>query len=393
MIDKLELRCSFSKEPIKNNDDSPTCYKWPDFRLGDLCVPTEQSIDRDGQVWNTRHHWEKIPSSYEAMAFKIFDHRYDAIDRFYIEIKASPAKLMQGHNIFGSDDFKSCAFFMIELLCDTYPELFSRLDQSTWFLSNIDITYSSRAASDLEAKQFINALQNVSFGQTKCRTGYDGTAYFGKKNSRLKKIKVYAKAPEVKENIKRNARAIDGHLLNEIYMPPIIEYATGLIRWELTLFHRFLERRGIDCNLISLIKNKDLTPDKIQALWLLGCKDLFAAIEGKEIKIIDDNKIHADLRAKFFTTTKTGKISCAQADSVYRTFRALRTEGWANLLDTMNRRTLSRHIVKLCECGLSRAALQNMTGLDNGSIIIPFARFINVDFSAQFPDWHDKKSV
>jgi len=63
------------------------------------------------------------------------------------------------------------------------------------------------------------------------------------------------------------------------------------------------------------------------------------------------------------------------------------------LLDTMNRRTFSRHVVKLCECGLSRAALQNMTGLDNGSVIIPFARFINIDFSAQFPEWYDQQSA
>jgi len=41
----------------------------------------------------------------------------------------------------------------------------------------------------------------------------------------------------------------------------------------------------------------------------------------------------------------------------------------------------------------SRFPLQNMTGLDNGSVIIPFARFINVDFSAQFPEWYDQQSA
>jgi II/X family phage/plasmid replication protein len=42
----------------------------------------------------------------------------------------------------------------------------------------------------------------------------------------------------------------------------------------------------------------------------------------------------------------------------------------------------------ICECGVSRAALQNMNGLDNGAKIIPFVRFIEVDFGAQFPDWY-----
>jgi II/X family phage/plasmid replication protein len=181
MIDKLVLRCDFLKAGYP--------ARWPSFHLVELGVPLEQSVNRYGQVFRTRHPWESIPSSYESMAFKIFDNRYDGLDQFYIEIQASPAKLMQGHNIFGSSDFYDCCQTLINLLCTTYPELVPYLDFDSWSLRHIDITYSSRAKDDREARAFINALQNVSFGQTKCRTGFDGTAYFGKKNSRLKKLR------------------------------------------------------------------------------------------------------------------------------------------------------------------------------------------------------------
>lgn len=90
MIDKLVLQCEFLKVGYP--------ARYPGFYLAELGVPLEQSINRDGQVFKTRHPWESIPSSYESMAFKIFDNRYDGLDKFYIEIQASPAKLMQGHN-------------------------------------------------------------------------------------------------------------------------------------------------------------------------------------------------------------------------------------------------------------------------------------------------------
>lgn len=381
MIDKLVLRCNFQRESV-----SLGVHRWPDFQLGSLGIPLEQSIDSDGQVYNTRHPWESIPSSYEGMAFKVFDHRYDPLDKFYIEIKASPAKLMQGHNVYGSSDFYDCCMHLIELLCMTYPALVERLDHESWELAQIDITYSSRAKDSHEARAFINALQNVSFGQTKSRTGYDGTAYFGKKNSRLKKIKVYSKGPEVAETIKGNARKADGELLNEVYTPELLAFADGLVRWEVSLYHRYFERLGIPTLLKQLFFTHALSPKQLTNYWTLATSDLFNALKGQTMKVINDDDIKQQLRARFSKTGKTGKVSTVLPDSVFRTYRDIRRDGWLITSESMSRMTFHRHVKMLIECGLSRAALQNMNGLDDGSQIIPFVRFIQVDFAAQFPD-------
>jgi len=381
MIDKFVFRCDFLKEW----NSSRRCMDFPVFRLDKLGIPLEASIDKDGDILNIRHPWERIPSSFEGMGFKVFDTRYKGgNEAFFIEIKASPAKLMQGHNIFGSVDFCDCALRLIVLLCKTYPFLASKLNFSSWHLAQIDITYFSRAKNDKEAKRFINALGKVSSGQTKSQTGYDGTAYFGKKNSRLKKIKVYAKHPEVLATIEKNRKKKDVFKYSE----QLLDFSKGLIRWEVSLYHRYFQRMGISCDLSEIIQNNTFSSEKLRHFWGLGTADLFKSLKGQEMKVVDDNAVLNTLRAQFSKTSeKTGKISTVLADSVYRTYSSLRRDGWDATKSLMDIRNFNRHVKHLCECGLSRAALQNMNGLDDGSKMVSFADFMDVDFDVQHPDW------
>lgn len=382
MIDKFVFRCDFLKEFFS----AQNCFDFPVFKLHELDIPLEVSLDADGEIMNVRHPWERIPSSFEGMAFKVFDTRYKGVNEaFFIEIKASPAKLMQGHNIFGVVDFCDCALRLIILLCKTYPILVSKLDFSTWYLAQIDITYSSRAKNDKEAKRFINALGKVSSGQTKSQTGYDGTAYFGKKNSRLKKIKVYAKHSEVLETIKKNEKKKDAF----VYSEQLLDFSKGLIRWEVSLYHRHFERLGISCYLSDIIESGTFSVEFLRNYWRLGTSDLFKALQGQKMKVVDDNAVLDVLRAQFSKTSeKTGKVSTVLADSVFRTYLSLRRDGWEATKSLMQIRNFNKHIKILCECGLSRAALQNMNGLDDGSKIVSFAEFMQVDFEAQYPDWY-----
>jgi II/X family phage/plasmid replication protein len=381
VIDKFVFRCHFLKEffPAQN------CFDFPVFKLDELGIPLEVSLDADGAIMNVRHPWSRIPSSFEGMAFKVFDSRYSGKNEaFFIEIKASPAKLMQGHNIFGSVDFCDCALRLIMLLCSKYPVLTSKLDFSSWYLAQIDITYSSRAKNDKEAKRFINALGKVSSGQTKAQTGYDGTAYFGKKNSRLKKVKVYAKHPEVLATIKKNEKKKDCFEYSE----QLLEFSKGVVRWELSLYHRYFERLGISCNLSDIIESGSFSAEYLRNYWRLGTADLFKALNGQEMKVVDNNAVLDALRAQFSKTSeKTGNVSTAFPDSVFRTYLNFRRDGWQNVKDLMPKNTFHVHVRTLCECGLSRAALQNMNGLDDGSKIVSFAEFMQVDFDAQYPDW------
>lgn len=384
MIDMLVLRCSFSKEW----NSVRRCMDFPFFKLEDLGIPLVKFFDNDGDILNVRHPWESIPSSFEGIAFKVFDNRFNALESFYIEIKASPAKLMQGHNIFGSSDFCDCALTLIHVLCNKYPVLAHKLDFPTWSLAQIDITYSSRARTEKQAVAFINALSNVSYGQTKSRDGCNGTAYFGKKNSRLKKIKVYAKYSEVLQAIEKKKKQKQKE--NDfVFSDELLQFSKGLIRWEVSLFHRHFERMGVSCLLTDIVQSDSFSPDYLRNYWRAGIQDLLKSTQGQQMKVIDDDVVLEALRSKFSKTSpKTGLVSTAFPDSVFRTYRNIRRDGWSNVKELMARNTFSVHVMRICDCGVSRAALQNMNGVDDSSEFLDFSEFTKVDFDSQFPDWY-----
>jgi len=367
MIDMLELRCFFH-EP-----DS--------FRLDRLAVPLIGSIDPQGELHSLRHAWESVPSSFSDMAFKVFDFNAERPNPHpFIAIKASPAKLAQGHNVYGSDDLGECALTLIELLHAAYPQVSDVLDYSSWEVAEVDITYASWARSAREAKQFINALCNVSNGQTRARTGFDGTAYFGKKTSRLKKIKVYDKLSEVVQYLA--ARKGSKNDPAKYYTQALLDWCVGMIRWEATLKSRWFERRGIPTNLIEMRKIFDA-----QAYWTEATADLFNALEGENMNSTKDEDVLAKLKAGFPTYhARSGKLSYAKANAAYRSYLAIKERGYKHTQELTPKETFRRHIEMLEECGFSKAQLQNMTG-NQGAEIVPMIRYAVVEFRCQFPDF------
>lgn len=384
MIDMLVLRCpirSDIKVSYKPNG-VPLMTDTTDFlKLEELEIPLEGSINTDKTVSNLRHAWESIPSSLSTLAFKVFDFRDNKDGSLFVEIKASPAKLMLGHNVFGSDDLKECSLSLLNLLYMTYPTLSGYLHHESWYVASMDITYHSKCRNQNEAIQFINALQNVSSGQTKSRTGYSGTAYFGKKNSRLKKLKVYDKLKEVLAYIDKNSKK--NPQIMDIFTNQLLQFCNGMVRWESSITMRWLSRRGLPSNLIQL--SKQFNP---RQLWKESTLDIFKALEGKEMRIIKDDKIKNDLRKIFPTiNTKTGNITYSKADSAYRTYRAIKADGFSEVKQSMTSSTFYRHIEMLQEIGFSKILLQNLAGEGIHNEVIPMVRYCDVVFSDQIPDF------
>ena len=388
MIDMLVLRCPIQQkfETTFNERGIPviTEVQRDHLQLSDLKIPLEASLDVDGEQLGTVHRWEKIPSSYAHMAFKVFDFRGSSnkdMQDFYIEIKASPAKLMQGHNLYGSDHLGDCAYPMIELLYKTYPDLADYLEPKYWTVEQVDITYHSWCKTENEALQLVNALQNVSNGQTRARTGFAGTAYFGKSNSRIKKIKVYVKLLEVLNYLAKVKQAGDKKGILSIYSQSLLDWAKGMVRWEASLKTRWFERRGISNNLIELCKVFDA-----QRYWKESTLDIFKALEGKEMRIIKDENIEKQLKDKFPTVNaRSGKITYGKAMSAYNVYRGIKSQGWIETRRTTSDCKFWGAVEMLHECGLSKAVLQNLQGDGLKCEVIPFIRYIEINFNEQFP--------
>jgi II/X family phage/plasmid replication protein len=83
-----------------------------------------------------------------------------------------------------------------------------------------------------------------------------------------------------------------------------------------------------------------------------------------------------------------GKPSTAYAMSLFRTYRGIKDYGWRETMDSMNKKSFYNHVADICECGISKAALQKLKDQDRKNNVIPLLRFLEVDFSAQRPDWY-----
>ncbi|BAP79639.1 phage/plasmid replication protein gene II/Xfamily [Pseudomonas sp. MT-1] len=86
---------------------------------------------------------------------------------------------------------------MLKWLAGSYPKLHALLDWQNAEVYCIDCTYSVRLPDSRTALQLLQALRGVSNGQTRNRgDDYQTTAYWGSKESRLRRLKAYLKGPE-----------------------------------------------------------------------------------------------------------------------------------------------------------------------------------------------------
>ena len=369
--------------------------------LGARAVALAEHEDRfwkDWQIDEIYHPFESLESSYTPLAFKVF---HDCNHYPYIEIKASPAKLLQGHNLFGPTDIAQGAAEMLTTLQKAYPKLFSMLEVESTQIWELDATYSARLKNDYEAQQVMDMLKKVSNGQTKARGDeYQTTAYWGAKNSRLKRLKAYLKSIEYQKQMqdyKKKADAGDEVALrvyNVMSDPRLIEWSKGLIRFESTICKRWLQRRELPFLLTDLIQYEQDLKNQGRSLcaelWKETTSDIFAAFEGQTMKITDDDSVLEQLKSVHFKLTPKGNISYSKAHKLLLFYISLREQGYSALKKMHNgNQTFYRHIKELQEAGFSKAFLQNLHG-EAQSNIVPLLRFVDVDFGSQRPDWYQE---
>ena len=343
------------------------------------------------------HAFESLPTSFTDMAFKVYDdcHSYPTV-----EIKCSPAKLLQGHNVFGPDDIELGATEMIMTLQSVYPQLVAMLDIDAAQVMEVDFTASARVESEHVAQQIIAYLSNVSNGQTKARGGNNygnQTCYWGGKNSRLKKIKAYLKSQEFLHQLNELRKKAESgcesakRTVAVMEDPRLLEWVQGLIRFESTICKRYMERRDIPTRLIDLIKyQKQLSSEGRSLsyeLWAESTADIFKAFEGQTMRVTDNDSVQAALRQAHFKMTPKGNISYTKADKLMQFYLSIRSEGYSAIKALTGNDTFYRNLRDLEAAGFDKAFLQNLNA-QHESNIIPLLRMITVDFNNQRPDWY-----
>lgn len=364
--------------------------------LHELQIPlAARAVEKypDGSVHaNALYHpYESLPTSHTAMAFKV---HLDGFSWPYVELKASPAKIMQGHNVFGTDDIESGALEMIAFLRVTYPSLFGMLYIQGTEVRHIDVTYSARMKDDKQVLQVIDFLSRVSNGQTRTsKKQFDSSCYWGGQHSRLINHKCYSKYPEFMaqlEEYKKRASFNDKaaqRVVNVMIDKRLQDFAFGLLRWESRLKKRWLERHGISTNLFDLIKLQKSKPLLLQELWQDATKSIFEALQGQTMKATDHDTVFQQLCNAYGTMTKSGRQSFTKARNLFNFYCALELHGCQAMKKQFSEPRYYALMSDLVSAGFSKAFLQNLHS-DSKNNVVPLLRFVEVDFSQQLPDWY-----
>ena len=111
MYDFNGLRIYFKDEHLHTTFTNDRVVSYVDIkeaaRRGLKIVPRDMTWHVDGshQVHDLYHPWESLPSSFTGIAFKLYQSS-GFREQPCIELKASPAKISQGHNVFGSESLE-----------------------------------------------------------------------------------------------------------------------------------------------------------------------------------------------------------------------------------------------------------------------------------------------
>lgn len=396
MLDHLCINIPF--ESSFYSVDSEGRYFFIDVDLHSLEIPlASRSVHKDdeGNVSASAlfHPYESVPTHFTGMALKVF---FDSAYEPYVQIKASPAKLLQGHNVFGSDNIEQGAAEMLGFLHLAYPVLSRMLDIPKAWVSHIDVTYSARLKDEDTAKKVLQFLSNVSNGQTRLSNKrYDSTVYWGGQTSRLVNHKCYLKHEEflaqfeeqkqlAKFNNKSAMRVVD--VMSD---SKLINWTIGLARFESRLKKRWLERHGIPTNLIELIKFQRSNPNLLQALWTKATHSIFEALRGQTMKITDDSSVYRAIETSEIVLTKSGKVSPTKVRNLFAMFCLIREKGVEDVKTKYGKSQFHNLLAQLCECGFSKAYLQNLH-TEKANNIIPFVKLVEIDFNQQLPDWYEE---
>ena len=306
MIDFLRLSIPFKAENIIICKDGETSFlkdslieiaRQTGIKLKSSNVTFE--IDGDLDVQELSHPYESIPSNFGSLAMKIFNGSDQLKAPPYVELKASPAKLLQGHNVFGSTDIRVCSFVMLETFAKGMPELFEMVDVEETSVDWIDVTFSSHIISESVRKQVILFLQNVKVGQTrktKHSKEYETTAEWNT-GSEHRSLKVYLKGNEVQKRLeeaksdfkKSPSKKYLQNTINVLSNPNLIEFAKKCVRFEARLRSRYLDKHKIPRNLIKLIKYQEEYEDQgrslIKDLWQEAFKDIIKAVGESKMNV------------------------------------------------------------------------------------------------------------
>ncbi|MBB6523903.1 phage/plasmid replication protein, II/X family [Pseudoteredinibacter isoporae] len=396
MWDKADIRIPFAFEHVhalssRHSDSIEGFIRIPDYDFPANC---DVAFVDGSKVYAepTAKKWGSISSGISTVAVGFFPEGNGFYRWPHISVKASPSKILQGHNVFGTENIAHGTAQMIAFVEQAFPKIFAHLDIDRAEIRYLDSTYSAFIPSEYQRDQVIRLLESLFPNKSDIsrHVGY----LQGNKSSEYHRQKVYYKAQELEHDLDTAKRKNEKERAAILSDRRLHDFAFGRLRFEGTTGTRALERLGIPTNYKQFLKFHNWYEQThgeplCRYLWR-NCFDKYLAqLEGHTMKNVDDNQIKLKIDAKFISVKANGRVCKRKANAIWRTYRDIKSEGYDQLASE-NSSTFFRNVKLLESCGLSRAFLKSLDPRKPADNVVPLVQLIKIDFSNQRPNWYEE---
>ncbi|EXA92538.1 phage/plasmid replication protein, II/X family, partial [Acinetobacter baumannii] len=387
MLDFLRLAIPIIPTHVRSLENN----HWFTGDIRDYCIPAatrhvgklDDGTTTTGELY---HPFESLPSDYTDMAMKFYTHTINRTP--YVEIKASPLMLLQGHNVYGFESIELGSDHMLGMLLEAFPQLAPILDLANTEVLHLDTTYLFRLPHQNMVQPTLDYMANLASGHRKARQiKYENYITWGNDGASIR-TKAYGKFEEVKSQLHKLQKQADKGCMRSkslvIAMNDALPFANAVLRLEARICKTYLTKNGYPSNLFQLIKLQHEQPELLLRLWHVAFDPILKTMEGEYMNFASDDELEALLKSKLVTYTKKGNPSYTKAYNAFDFYRSLRIDGYKKVKSRHLESRFYKRERELISCGISRSHLQNLHKNPNGKVI-PFVRLFELKMADQLP--------
>lgn len=342
----------------------------------------------DGQTitGDLYHPYEALPSDYTDMAVKFYTNTMNTVP--YVELKASPLKLLQGHNVYGFESIELGAMHMLGMFFEAFPKLSAILDRDKTEVLCLDTTYLFRLPHQNMVQPVLDYMANLASGHRKARqVKYDNYITWGNDGASVRP-KAYGKFEEVKAQLNKIQKQADKGCQRSkslvMAMHDALPFANAVLRLEARITKTYLTKNGYPSNLFQLINLQHEQPELLLRLWHVAFDPILDTMKGKYMNFSTDGEILDLLKSQLVTYTKTGKPSYTKAMNAMKFYSLVRQMGLQATQKIYSKAQFHKSLNSLLDCGISKSHIQNLAKNPNGKVI-PFVRMFELKMCDQQP--------
>ena len=388
MLDFLRLAIPIIPTHVRSLDN----HHWFNGDIRDFGIPAatrhvskmDDGTTTTGELY---HPYESLPSDYTDMAMKFFTNTMNTPP--YVEIKASPLKLLQGHNVYGFESIELGSDHMLGMLFEAFPQLLPILDLENIEVLCVDTTYLVRLPHQSMVQPTLDYMANLAAGHRKARqVKYENFISWGNDGASIRP-KAYGKFEEVKAQLHKIQKQADKGCQRSkalvCAMHDVLPFANAVVRLEARITKTYMSKNGIPTNLFQLIKLQHEQPELLLRLWHVAFDPILDRMKGKYMNFSNDAEILELFKSKLVTyNVKTGKPSFTRANNAMKFYSLIRQIGLVATKKLYNESAYYKALAHLEACEISMGHLQNLAKNPNGKVI-PFVRLFELKMADQLP--------